>query len=101
MICPFCGTSVQEGFTTCTGCRAVYRHDIDMERSGKTLIVLGFIALTVGLGLMGFAVSAGGLSGLLPLVMSVPMLLYGVVYLPFGIYSKWKSKKRVGFYPAN
>lgn len=101
MICPFCGTSVQEGFTTCTGCRAVYRHDIEMERAGKTLTAWGLVTLIVGLGLMIFAVSVGGLSGLFPLLLSLPMLAYGVLYLPFGLYSKWKSKKRVGFYPAS
>lgn len=101
MICPFCGTELKDGFTTCTGCRAVYRHDLEMEHAGKTLIAWGLIALVVGLGLIGFAVGLGGVAGLIPLLLSLPMLLYAVLYLPIGFYQKWKSKRRVGFYPAN
>ena len=98
MICPFCGTDVREGFDTCTGCRAVYRHDVAMERSGNYAILQGLLlGVFAGGGLVLVSAILGGIGMLIPLILGLILSLYSLM-LPVGFYYKWKAKRRVGFY---
>ena len=48
MECGFCGTSIKDGYDTCSGCGATYRANEKMLKFGARRVVLGLFSAAFG-----------------------------------------------------
>ena len=59
--CPYCGTSVNHGFTVCTGCHATFEYGPPSWIGGPLLLVGASVGIGTGSWLVFFALFLGGL----------------------------------------
>lgn len=60
--CPYCGTTIQHGYTVCPGCQATFEYGAPSWIGLPLLLVGGFIGFGTGSWLVFFALFLGGLA---------------------------------------
>lgn len=61
--CPYCGTTIQHGYTVCPGCQATFEYGAPSWVGVPLLLVGAFIGIGTGSWLVFFALFLGGLAG--------------------------------------
>lgn len=83
MECGFCGTSINEGYNTCSACGAIYKPSEEMQQLGARRVFLGLFAAAFGflilISTQGEVELAG--TGIVVFLVSLLPLLWGVVTL--------------------